>query len=236
MHGPICSECGQKFAEPFHTSRIFKDVWSHFLELDYKFIRTIKEIFTAPGTLINNYLHGKRVLYTNPFKFLFFVATAYYFMIDYFGITVSIEGNAQLAENFGDFIILLFNYLVFIFLIPTAFLFKKIYKKANLNFAESYIATCYLWSGYLLVAIPLSLLLNLFDHYNIFIRMAVGLTFLLFATQQMFKIKWSTALYKIVLIFFSYIFSALLIMFILIGLSYLVGFEPLMIFQTNNQG
>ena len=236
MHGPICSECGQKLAEPFHTSRIFKDVWSHFLELDYKFIRTIKEIFIAPGTLINNYLHGKRILYTNPFKFLFFVATAYFLIIEFFDIKVSLEENNEDFETTGRFIVALLNYLVFIFLIPTAFLFKKIYKKANLNFAESYIATCYLWSGYLLVAIPLISLLSLFDAYNLFVRMILGLAFLIFATRQMFDIKWRVAIFKMILLFLSYIFSALFVMSILVGLSYLVGFEPLMILQVINQG
>jgi hypothetical protein len=95
MHGPICSQCGQKIALPFETKRVVKDIWSHFLELDYKFVNAIRDLLSKPGHMINGYLKGKRIHYTNPFKFLFFSATAYYLIITYFDIQLPFSKESR---------------------------------------------------------------------------------------------------------------------------------------------
>ena len=53
MYGPVCSECGQKQALPIRANRVIKDIWSQLLELDFKFIRALKDIIIRPDVMIN---------------------------------------------------------------------------------------------------------------------------------------------------------------------------------------
>lgn len=122
MYGPVCAQCGQKVAKPFQTKRILLDIWSHFLELDFKFVRASKDIVIKPGKMINDYLAGKRIAYTNPFKFLFFIATAYLLLIQY--LEVELGGFEGRAEQAGKMALVFLNYLVYIFLTPTAMFFR----------------------------------------------------------------------------------------------------------------
>ena len=227
MNGPICSQCGQKAALPFETKRVAKDIWSHFLELDFKFIRAIRDSITRPGYMIKEYLIGKRISYSNPFKLLFFVATGYYLVIQYFEISVG-SFSAE-AEEAGKMVSVLLNYLIFLFLIPTAFFFKWIYARKTMNFAESYVSLCFIWSGYLLLGIPTAFVISYTDlEYNI-VRSGIGIVYIIYTSLQLFEIKFYTGLWKGILFFACYILSTFLVMSVVIAISYLIGFEPLMI-------
>ncbi len=227
MYGPICSQCGQKIALPFETSKVAKDIWSHFLELDFKFARASKEIITRPGLMIKDYLSGKRILYTNPFKFLFFTATAYFLVISYFDINVG--GYGSNAKEMGKMVAALLNYLIFFFLILTSLFFKLIYARKSLNFAESYVAVCYLWSGYLLVGIAFAMIVRLTSIDYTIARTILGVLYVIYATKSLFDLSMITAIWKAIVFFACYILSTFIVMTILIAFSYFVGFEPLMI-------
>jgi hypothetical protein len=176
--------------------------------------------------MINGYLNGKRIHYTNPFKFLFFTATAYYLTITYFDIQLPFSKDSQ---HTGEIVQALLSYLIFVFLIPTAIAFKWIYKKAGNNIAEVYVVVCYLWSGYLLIAISLAVIcLPWIEHY-LLVRAILGIAFLIIATRQMFSLSWSVAVAKGLAIALAYFFCTILVVSILIFFSHLVGFEPLMI-------
>jgi hypothetical protein len=71
LQGNYCHQCGQKGKQPRLTLKVlFNIIVDSLLDIDKGFLHTCKEIWLHPKELMNNYLHGKRVIYTNPIKFL----------------------------------------------------------------------------------------------------------------------------------------------------------------------
>lgn len=227
MHGEICAHCGQKKASPIEARRVLGDIWSQFLELDFKVARAIKHLVSRPGPMIIDYWKGKRVLYTNPFKLLFFSATGYYIAIKYYDINVG--GTDDLSKETSHFIGALLNYLIFVFLIPTAYFFKMLYARNTINWAESYVAVSFIWSGYLMLGIPLAVLVHYSGLNYILLRTIVGLVFIIYCTKNMFELNWLQAIAKSILFYVSYFISTFVVISLAIVVAHLVDYQPLMV-------
>lgn len=226
LYGEICANCGQLNTGAIETKRVASDIWSQFMELDFRVVRVVKELFTRPGLMINDYLKGKRVLYTNPFKLLFFSATAYFLIIKYFDINVG--GTDETNKQTGFLIAALLNYFIFIILIPTAFFFRLIYAKKTLNWAESYVAICYIWSGYLILCIPVAVTAYYSGINFILLRTIFALIYIYYATKSMFDINAMPAAFKATLLFIIYFIISILTVGLAITLAHLFGFEPVL--------
>lgn len=227
MHGPICSECGQEKALPIKAKRVLQDIWSQFLELDFKFIRALRDIIIRPGFMINGYLTGKRISYTNPFKLLFFITTAYFLVIQYFDIKFDNFSNTE--KDMGSAIAALLNYLIFITLIPTAYFYRLIYSKSKLNLAEAYVSMCYIWSGYSIFSICIAIVSLPITQYFIPIKVLVEFIYLVYVTQQIFKLKLSASIGKAILLFLGFFLSMAIVLGIVIFVSHIIQYEPLMV-------
>lgn len=231
MHGPICSYCGQERARKIETKRVARELWSQFLELDFLLVRSLIELILHPSQLITHYIAGKRVLYTNPFKLLFITATAYYLMVLVLDLQVGVGFGEQKeqADKAGKVIGAILNYLVFIFLIPTAWMFKKLYAKQRFNFAECYVVLCFIWSGYLIIGIPTAITVYLTDINLFLLRSLVAVIYITLVTKYLFELRTYIAIVKGVLFYLGYLISTFLIMSLLVIGAYLFQFEPLML-------
>jgi hypothetical protein len=79
LQGSYCSYCGEKKLDK-HDRRIvslFEEFIHSFTHADNKFLRSLKYLFTRPGFLTNEYLGGRRKLYSKPLS-LFFIANIIY--------------------------------------------------------------------------------------------------------------------------------------------------------------
>lgn len=84
----FCKECGQSM----HTHRItmghiLHEITHYFTHADKGLIYIIREMFVRPGTVVEEYIAGKRKKYFNPYTFLLLCSTisAYiYYKIKYF--------------------------------------------------------------------------------------------------------------------------------------------------------
>ncbi len=76
----FCPECGQKNRGKKITVRIFlRELFAGFFSLDTKFWRTLIPLLISPGKVSKDYIEGKRVKYTNPFRF--YLATSIIFFL-----------------------------------------------------------------------------------------------------------------------------------------------------------
>lgn len=80
--GNFCSNCGQR---P-NNGRIVlkesvKDILEHYFDFDAPFFRTITGLITNPGTLIREYIFGRRKSYSHPFRYFILVLAVYLILL-----------------------------------------------------------------------------------------------------------------------------------------------------------
>lgn len=78
---PNCSQLNSTKKVSFRD--IFDEFFSSFISYDSKLHKTLVAMFTKPGKITREYIEGKRVSYTNPFRFLLSVAIIYFLMFSY---------------------------------------------------------------------------------------------------------------------------------------------------------
>ncbi|MET1257705.1 DUF3667 domain-containing protein [Flagellimonas sp. DF-77] len=79
-----CPNCSQANS----TKRlVLKDFFDEFasslINYDSKLFKTLYALLLKPGTITKDYIRGKRISYTNPFRFLFSLAFLYFLMVTY---------------------------------------------------------------------------------------------------------------------------------------------------------
>lgn len=143
----FCSECGQsKNTHRLTVRHILHEIVHYFTHADKGIIFLIKELFIRPGTVINEYIEGKRKKYFNPFTYLILCSTisAYiYWKLQYYtsmNVPEAQQNNppemqkllmqtSELMEKYGK--------IITIFMLPLlASLSKLFYFKKKHNFAE----------------------------------------------------------------------------------------------------
>ncbi|CAM1358766.1 conserved membrane hypothetical protein [Tenacibaculum sediminilitoris] len=76
----FCPECGQKNRGKKITLSVFlRELFAGFFSLDTKFWRTLIPLLISPGKVSKDYIQGKRIRYTNPFRF--YLATSIIFFL-----------------------------------------------------------------------------------------------------------------------------------------------------------
>lgn len=114
--GTACLNCGQPLdvtdkycpnCSQLNSTKkvVLKDFINEFLSglinYDSKLIRTLYTMILKPGTITKDYINGKRVRYTNPFRFLFSLAFLYFLM---FTLTNNFKSfnDLKLTEKIED--------------------------------------------------------------------------------------------------------------------------------------
>jgi len=75
LEGPFCHYCGQpdrNFMRFFPV--LLREFMEDFLELDSRFVRTLKPLLLRPGRLTRDYLDGRRFRYTPPMRLYLFTS------------------------------------------------------------------------------------------------------------------------------------------------------------------
>lgn len=68
----FCADCGQRYPQHRLTMRELLHLsWGSLVDFDRGFLFTVKELFKHPSAVISDYINGRRVVYTNPVKYLF---------------------------------------------------------------------------------------------------------------------------------------------------------------------
>lgn len=76
--GNFCFNCGQAANTSRLTwSSVMNNIFGGITNIANGFGFTILELFTRPGYMINDFIHGKRVIYVKPFQIMFVLAAIY---------------------------------------------------------------------------------------------------------------------------------------------------------------
>ncbi len=176
-----CSQCGQKSSQPRLTIKVLADIaLQSVADLDRGFLHTCRELLIRPHILIQNYLAGRRIIYTNPIKFLliwlgvnallsFSVLNLDEVMKGF--LQKQISGNIQLPKTLKNPAVLetytqnsidatLFfmhnQQLIYVILLPLSALFLYLFfRKQQYYFTEHLTVVTYSYGLYHIVALPL---------------------------------------------------------------------------------
>ncbi len=84
MSDKYCPSCGQANSTKKLVLRdFFDEFFSSLVNYDSKLLKTLYALLVKPGTITKDYIKGKRVAYTNPFRFLLSLAFLYFLMFTY---------------------------------------------------------------------------------------------------------------------------------------------------------
>jgi hypothetical protein len=80
LTGEYCASCGQHSKHHVHsTSALFSELIEDLFHTDHRMWRTLRPLLLKPGKLTAEYLRGKRVTYTPPFR-LYIVLSLIFFL------------------------------------------------------------------------------------------------------------------------------------------------------------
>jgi hypothetical protein len=81
-----CPNCAQaNSTKKLSMKDFFDEFFSNLFNFDSKLFTTVKALLIRPGRITRDYIKGKRMSYTNPFRFLLSLAIVYFLMINYTG-------------------------------------------------------------------------------------------------------------------------------------------------------
>ena len=93
-----CPNCSQANSVKKLTLRdFFEEFFSNILSYDSKLFQTLAALFLRPGRITRQYIDGKRLSYTNPFRFLLSLAIIYFLLMGFNGEFKSLDryGNGK---------------------------------------------------------------------------------------------------------------------------------------------
>lgn len=77
-----CPSCSQANSTKKLTLRdFFREFLSEVVNYDSKLLKTLSALIGRPGTITRDYIAGKRLTYTNPFRFLLSLAIVYFLLL-----------------------------------------------------------------------------------------------------------------------------------------------------------
>lgn len=86
MSDKYCPSCSQANSTKKLTLKdFFDEFFSSLISYDSKLLKTLSALLLRPGKITKDYINGKRVAYTNPFRFLLSLAIVYFLMLNYNG-------------------------------------------------------------------------------------------------------------------------------------------------------
>ncbi len=95
MSDRFCPNCSQANSTKKLTLKDFIDeFFSTLISYDSKLLKTLTALLVFPGKITTDYLAGKRVSYTNPFRFLLSLAIIYFLALNF-------SGNYQKLDKYG---------------------------------------------------------------------------------------------------------------------------------------
>lgn len=79
-----CPNCSQANSTKKLTLKdFFDEFFSSLLNYDSKLLKTLYALLIHPGSITKDYINGKRISYTNPFRFLLSLAFIYFLLFTF---------------------------------------------------------------------------------------------------------------------------------------------------------
>ena len=228
-----CAYCGQRSSVHKVTLReTIDDLVDNLFSLNAPLIRTVKNLFTNPGTLLREYLGGKRKKYYKPIPF-FILTTAVYLFLRW-SIGFEIQGEFNLDKSTmnqidpdtltqaRDFMFQNINNFAFFFVLTMSLaLYMFFYKKYT--FSE-YVAVSFYLNGIYSLLATLNLLYIKFINPKVqYLAILVMLIYFIYAVIRFFQNKpWPVGMKSVmafILAYIGYIFLAFNMSYLIVSLK-----------------
>jgi len=108
MSDRFCPQCSQiNSTKKLTVKDFFDEFFASLISYDSKLLKTLSALLLRPGKITRDYVSGKRVSYTNPFRFLLSLSIIYFLMVNYGGNyskydKFGAKGKKELAEKFRN--------------------------------------------------------------------------------------------------------------------------------------
>ena len=214
LSGVYCGQCGQKVIQRRVTMRaIFDDIFSQISNVDRGLIYTFLMLFKKPDQVVLDYLAGKTIKYSSPFRYLIFwsaVSALIYIGFGFYDQQVEGMGNLMQPsedQKVNEFYTLYNDWmkqnfqLVSILFIPFFAIFTRLFfKRSGLNYSEHLVANAYFSAQASIVFMPI-LLFNLSMDLITTLSMLIMVVYYTYAIHKLFKQGWLAAFFKVFLIY-----------------------------------
>jgi len=91
-----CPNCSQANSTKKLTLKdFFDEFFSSLLNYDSKLLKTLYALLLHPGSITKDYINGKRISYTNPFRFLLSLAFIYFLMFTFSNRFAGLDETAR---------------------------------------------------------------------------------------------------------------------------------------------
>jgi Protein of unknown function (DUF3667) len=227
LTGKFCSDCGQKT----ETHRFTMHEWLHeiphsIFHVDSGFFYTFKNLCLRPGTMIREYLGGKRKDYFSPFLYVL-VWCGIFILVSHFladaehhqaEITDLKSATEFIDENY-------YKILVVGMILPFSISSFLVFYRSKFNFAEHLVLNSFVISQLIIGDIIMTLInaLHLKTEHRLAVNMvelALKFPFWVWAYFQFFKPKnWFLGLVQVI---FAIIFASVLTSLMEGGAAYLI--------------
>lgn len=178
INANFCPNCGQKTSVHQYSLKHFvaHDLVHGIWHVDKGILFTIKELFTAPGHAVREFINGKRVRLFNFFSLLLIIIAASHFISSYSHFKVSDimpDSSGGFMKDFEK-VTKENPKLILLMTIPFYSLFTFLwFRKAKLNLSEHFVLNSYRTAGELVIT-------TLFSIITIFYTNRNGLMIILF--------------------------------------------------------
>ena len=146
LPGEYCSACGQRRAERLSIGRAIGDGWERLVELDSALARTFAGLSRRPGQLVLDYIGGRRLTYSNPFRYAFVITTLCVIAIHLLDIDVTAPGVPLETERDRAAVKLITSLMAYLFF-PAIMLLAALQRLARrsprFNYAEFLVFDAY---------------------------------------------------------------------------------------------
>lgn len=232
LYGPYCYSCGQKVIEARDRTAgaYIRGFFEESFSFDSKFFKTFKYLFTKPGFLTLEYIHGRINSYVTPLKLYLFLSVAAFFI----GSLISPDNLNDLRGDFdvGSFsagafvdnyvkrtgvpyevfeekynselgakLPLYFVGLVVVFSLP----FKLIYMSHKRYYAEHLVFSIHFFSFLLAVLVLSSLLELVIPDISVLFVFVLPFFYLLLSLKRVYGQKFILTFFETIIFYIYYV-------------------------------
>jgi len=227
MNGDFCSACGQRRAQRLSLRRTLAEAWAHVADLDFALARTFAGMCTRPGTLVLEYVAGRRRDYSNPFRYAFIVTTVSVVAIGFLGIDITMPGIPLESERDRAAIRLittLMSYLFFPAILLLAWLQWWIGRQGRFAYAEVLVFDAYCLSHAGLFTIAVGPVLPPGQPAGLAVLMTCQIAYVAWCLRDFRGVSWFSALARSLTLSVGYIVIFNAIAIALVNVLAVMGF------------
>ena len=218
-----CPSCGQEHKDKVvHFKQFILDFLGDYFTFDSLIIRSVEPLLFNPGFLTKEFIRGRRVRYIPPMRMFIFISILFFLILGPVEQTIEIERSEE-AKFLDSFFNIWFPRLFFLLLPLFALFLYVLFRKPGRFYLTHFIFSVHFHA---FIFVVLSIMVILIDYifpssvflsqWSFIITVFLLEIYLLFALKRVYEQRWVSTVFKLILLNFVHIISAMII-FSLVG-------------------